>query len=419
MGIIGMLRRLLKRDGGGDRIVQGPGPAGFVPGVLPLGEEPVGPLTAGLVACVKRCMEIKCGGVAGLGLHVLRRKSEGGRSWYEDDEGGLLDRLLSECPNGRQNAYDFMWDVVYQREMYGNAYVVPVYDGGELSALVPVPEGGSVSYDRSTGVYTVNDPWDGIYGEYREGEIIHLKSYAQDGFMGQPVTALAGKVLGIMMKTYAREGEMFAAGSTLRGFITGDDGGQVGFGELQDSQLETVAARIRREIREGTNLGFLPGSMKFVPTSMTPADLQLLESMKFLNLEICRFFGVPPTQVFQDSNVNYKSSESSQTIFMTSTLAPLIRQIEAEFTVKLLTARERRRMRIRFSLDDYYQSDPAAAADSWLKLVQCGAMTPNEARARIGRKPVEGGDRLFISCNVAPIDSEKITGAGNGAANGR
>lgn len=408
MGVKELARRLFKREKS-DKITMNATPA-IMPGIFPGEDEVRDALTAGAIACVKRCMEIKCGSVAGLGLHVLKRKSEGGRWWYEDDEGGALNRLLSETPNRRQNAFDFLWDVVYQREMYGNAYVVPVYSGGELVELVPVPEGGSVSYDYNRGVYTVNDSYDGIYGEYSEGEIIHLKSYSQDGFLGRPVTDLASKVLTIMWKTYGRQSDMFTQGSTLRGFITGDDGGQVGFGEIQDAQLETVTTRIRREIREGSNLGFLPGSMKFVPTSMTPADLQLLESMKFLNLEICRFFGVPPTQVFQDSNVNYKSTESSQTIFMTSTLAPLIRQIETELTVKLLTAKQRRHYKIRFDLDDYYQTDPAIAADSYMKLVQCGALTPNEARAKMGRRPVEGGDRLFISCNVAPIDSEKIKG---------
>ena len=37
-------------------------------------------------------------------------------------------------------------------------------------------------------------------------------------------------------------------------------------------------------------------------------------------------------------------------------------------------------------------------------------MTPNEGRAFEGRPPIEGGDQIFISCNVAPIDSPKLRG---------
>ena len=124
--------------------------------------------------------------------------------------------------------------------------------------------------------------------------------------------------------------------------------------------------------------------------------MQLLESMRFINMEICRMMGVPPTQVFQDSNVNYKSSESSQTILMTSTVAPLTKQIESEFNAKLLTPTQRRHMRIRFKLDDYYQSDPSVQAATLRSLVGGGVLSTNDARQRLGLPPVAGGDTVRL-----------------------
>lgn len=306
--------------GGGGTIERAPGllPVGTILGL----DDMVDAYTASSVACVKRCVEIKAGSVASLGLHAMRRRMEDGRTWYEDAEGTLADRLLSERPNPRQTGFDLLWQVVYQREMYGNAYIVPVYRGGVLSALYCVPSDCSVSYDRLRGVYTVSDIYDGIEGEYMPDEIIHIRSYCRDGFLGTPVTELASLVLSNARKAYKQEGEMFTPGSTLRGFITGEDTVQVGYGGATDKQLKGVTQRIREAIGSGQNLNFLPGTMKFVQTGMTPSDLQLLDSMKFINMEICRFFGVPPMQVFQDTNANYSSTESSQTIFMTSTLAP-------------------------------------------------------------------------------------------------
>ena len=361
-------------------------------GIWPDGDVSVDALTASSVACVKRCIDVKAGAVASLGLHAYKRRSDGAHSWYEDHEGSPLDRILSERPNARQNAYDFLWDVVYNREMYGDAYVVPRYSMGVLTGLVSVPGQCSTSYDRATGTYRVSDSYDNIFGDFSEDEILHVKGYTRDGFVGAGVPELARMILGIAMKTYKQQGEMFTPGSTLRGFITGEDGGQIGFGGSSDAQLESVTNRIRRELREGNNLGYLPGTMKFVPTSMTPADMQLLESMKFINMEICRMIGVPPTQVFQDSNANYKSTESSQTILMTSTVVPLTKQIESEFNAKLLTPAQRRHMRIRFNLDDYYQSDPNTTASALAGLVNSGVLTANDARQRLGMAPVDGGD---------------------------
>lgn len=361
-------------------------------GIWPEGDGVVDVLTASSVACVKRCIDVKAGAVASLGLHVYRKKGDGKHSWYEDSEGTTLDRVLSERPNVRQNAYDFLWDMVYNREMYGDAYVLPRYSMGVLSGLVSIPGQCGVSYDRSTGIYRVSDSYDGIFGDFTEDEILHVKGYTRDGFIGVGVPELARLILSIAMKTYRQQGDMFTPGSTLRGFITGDDGGQIGFGGNSDAQLSSVTNRIRRELREGNNLGYLPGTMKFVPTSMTPADMQLLESMKFINMEICRMIGVPPTQVFQDSNVNYKSTESSQTILMTSTVMPLTKQIESEFNSKLLTPTQRLHMKIRFNLDDYYQNDPSVTATALANLVRGGVLTANDARQRLGMPPVEGGD---------------------------
>lgn len=374
-------------------------------GIWPEGDGIVDVLTASSVACVKRCIDVKAGAVASLGLHLYRKKDDGKHSWYEDSEGTTLDRLLSERPNVRQSAYDFLWDVVYNREMYGDAYVVPRYSMGVLSGLVSIPGQCAVSYDRSTGTYRVGDSYDGIFGDFTEDEILHVRGYARDGFVGVGVPELARMILSIAMKTYRQQGDMFTPGSTLRGFITGDDGGQIGFGGNSDAQLSSVTNRIRRELREGNNLGYLPGTMKFVPTSMTPADMQLLESMKFINMEICRMIGVPPTQVFQDSNVNYKSTESSQTILMTSTVMPLTKQIESEFNSKLLTPTQRLHMKIRFNLDDYYQSDPSVTATALANLVRGGVLTANDARQRLGMAPAEGGDTV------------QMQGAGNGVKN--
>lgn len=375
---------------------QGVAPVIVPSGIWPDGDGVVDVLTASSVACVKRCIDVKAGAVASLGLHVYKKKSDGSHAWYEDNEGSTLDRILSERPNVRQNAYDFLWDVVYNREMYGDAYVVPRYSMGVLSGLVSIPGECSTSYDRSTGTYRISDSYDGIFGEFTDDEILHVKGYTRDGFVGVGVPELARMILGIAMKTYRQQSDMFTPGSTLRGFITGDDGGQIGFGGSSDAQLSSVTNRIRRELREGNNLGYLPGTMKFVSTSMTPADMQLLESMKFINMEICRMIGVPPTQVFQDSNVNYKSTESSQTILMTSTVVPLTKQIESEFNAKLLTPTQRMHMKIKFNLDDYYQNDPSVTATTLSNLVRGGVMTSNDARQRLGMAPVEGGDTVQV-----------------------
>jgi len=163
-------------------------------------------------------------------------------------------------------------------------------------------------------------------------------------------------------------------------------------------------------LTSGAKIFTLPGTMKFNQLSLSPSDLQLVESKNLNVLDICRFFGVHPDRVFQSSSTNYKGSESAQTAFMTDTLFPLINKIETELTVKLIPNALLSDYRVKFDLDDYYIGDMGTKADYYTKMISAGVLTPNEVRMREGHAPVEGGDSAFITCNVAPLDSAKIKG---------
>lgn len=366
------------------------------------------------IATVFRCADIVSSSVAGLGMNVLRRrevKCDGvDYQLFAIDEDHPLQYLLNGAPNGVLTAFDFMKNAVLQILLRGNAYVLPQYASGEIHKLLLL-ETGSVSYDALLNIYHVNDSVNGIHDTFAADEIVHLRNFSLDGGRtGASTIAYAGRVLQIGMKTDELQIDNFKPGSTTRGFISGDNTVTQGFGQLQDDQLEKVSERVESELGSGKRIFQLPGVMRFNQLALSPADLQLLDSKKFNVLEICRFFGVHPDKVFAQTSTNYKASENSQTVYMTDTLAPLLRKIENEFEVKLISRSVASHYKIKFNLEDYYQSDVLAEADYFTKMVQAGGMTPNEVRLRKGRAPLPGGNDLFISCNVAPANSEKIHG---------
>ena len=411
MGLIRAFKQFLNpqlRSTGADDniIISGGGLVGNPPTKVQVNDD-----IAMKIATVKRCLQIKCGEVATLGLHLKERKKSdiSGRYFFAESEKNL-DWLLSRRPNDRMNAYWFLFNLIYLKEMTGNAYVYPVYEGGEVASLILLSP-NSVTEDKDTDTYHIHDTVNKIFTDVHSEQIIVIRNMSMDGgYTGISTLHFAANTLGISYKTDQQQEAMFTPGSMLRGFITGDGGAAQGFGHLQDSQLKDTGDRIRQAVQSGYWLNYLPGTMKYVPVGISAADMQLLESKKFTVTEICRFFDVPPEQVFLESSTNYKGSENSQTIFMTSTLMPMLAQIENEFMNKLIPCSVSRRYKIQFDLDNYYQSDITAKANYYQKMVQSGAMTPNEVREREGKAPVDGGDEVFISCNVAPIKSAKITG---------
>ena len=155
--------------------------------------------------------------------------------------------------------------------------------------------------------------------------------------------------------------------------------------------------------------------MNFKQVSLSPADMQFLESRKFTVREICRFFGVHPTFVFDDTSNNYKSAEMANVAFLSMTLNPILVRIENEFRRKLIPRKDCCRRIFRFDRKGIYSLDLAALADYQLKTIQSGVYTVNEWRMAENRPQVEGGDRVFVSTNLMPI--EKAGEANNNNAN--
>lgn len=366
------------------------------------------------IAAVYRCVGIKAAAIAGMGLHFLRRKKQTVNGVDHDvfapDDGELTDYLLSMRPNPVMSAFDMIYNVTMMLDLQGNAYILPLYQGGELYRLILLKPGALTMHDIYRNTYTINDPINGISTTVGEDDILHFRNCCLDGgYDGVSTLHFAANTLNIAYQTDVQQRDMFDSGNTLRGFISGDQDKVQGYGEPQDKQLSNVSDRVESQLKSGKRIFSLPGVMKFNQISMSPADMQLLDSKKFSVEEICRFFGVPPDKVFYYTSTNYKSAENSQTTFMTDTLMPLMRRLENEFNTKLIGFKNCRKFKIKFNLDNYYESDPAARASYYQKEFQSGVLTPNEIRALEGLAPVKGGDTTFVSCNVAPIDSPKIS----------
>lgn len=369
------------------------------------------------IGAVYRCVDILSGSIASLLLEPQRLTQAGKNEvtgekeeYFKTDKKNVLYKLLTVRANSRLTAFDFMKNLVSQVLLNGNAYVLPQYDANGLKDLILLSP-NTVTYDKYMNTYLVSDYINGIYDRYYADEIIHVRNMSIDGgYTGSSTISYAANILGIAAATDGKQTELFQPGSTLSGYISGDTEGVVGFGSTQDKQLQTVSDRVGAEISSGKRIFYVPGAMKFNSLTLSPADLQLLESKELNILEICRFFGVHPDKVFQSSSTNYKASENSQTAFLTDTLLPRLTQIENEFTVKLVPDSMQTSYRIKFNLDNYYQADLTAKSNYMTKTISAGVWTVNEWRRKEGKAPIPGGDVSFITCNVAPIDSPKIRG---------
>lgn len=203
----------------------------------------------------------------------------------------------------------------------GNAYIVPVYDYSMEVGRLALVDPACVAHDTVNDTYTINDVYAGISGVYDESEVIHIKGYSLDGKTGLSVLSFARITLDITSTGDQETLNRFANGGNVRGIVSNDTSVR-GFGEYQDKELQKTATDLDERFRNGERIVSLPGQVQFSPISLSSTDMQFLETRKFSVREICRFFGVHPSFVFDDTSNNYKSAEMANVAFLTNTLNP-------------------------------------------------------------------------------------------------
>lgn len=354
------------------------------------------------IAAVYRCVDVVSKGVAQLPL-VVKRKEDDYFVIDNEDVFGLT-YILQLRPNDRLSAYEFKRAAMAQILIgNGNAYIFPTWGNDGYESLILLSP-GSCTYDVYSNTYIVSDPINKIYGTYSADEIIHLKNLSLDGgYTGVSTLQYASRTLAISANADSANVESFKSRGTLTGFVSGKNS-TLGFGTIQDTQLQGVADNIERQLASGKKIFNLPGEMSFNQISLSPSDIQLLETKTFNVLDICRFFGVHPDKVFAQQTANYKASEMSQVSFLTDTLQPILTQIENELQIKLIPRELAMQYKIDFDIEPLLQTDLLTQADYINKTISSGVKTVNQWRKKFGQAPVEGGDKVLVSANLKALD---------------
>ena len=360
--------------------------------------------TALSIATAYRCVQLLSDSVAG--LHLQYMKFKGNR--YQEDLNAPIHYLLSVQPQPEMSIFDFWSMAVKLMLLDGNAYIYPRYVLGELTDLVLCHK-GSVAHDVLNGKYTIADPYSGVYGTFGESDIIHLYLHSSDGRTGESVISHARRTIGIASAGDDETANRFTNGGNVRGIISNDKS-VAGFGEYQDEQLEKTAENVDTRFSNGEHIVSLPGQVDFKQISLSSTDMQFLESRKFTVREICRFFGVHPSFVFDDTSNNYKSAEMANVAFLSMTLDPILKRIETEFSRKLISPSLCCKRIFKFDRKGIYSLDLEAMAGYQKKTIESGIYTINDWRRAENQPEVDGGDTVYISTNLAPLGSEKLSG---------
>ena len=356
------------------------------------------------ISAVYRCVRLLSESVANLPLRYMRLKGD----IFVDDRESPLHYLLTVQPNESFSSFDFWAQTVEQMLLQGNAYIVPQYDPLTLAPVrLVLCSPGTVSFDILNRTYTILDTLNGLSGTYQESEIIHIKNLSIDGLQGVSTLTFAALTTRIAATADTETLNRFANGGNVRGVISNTKDTVRGLGEYQDKELEGTAKSVDAKFRDGERIVSLPGQVNFSPISLSSTDMQFLESRKFTVREICRFFGVHPSFVFDDTSNNYKSAEMANVAFLSNTLNPMLRKIECELHRKLIAPELCCKRRFEFDRRSLYAADLESRVQYQTQTIAAGIYTVNDWRRAENMPPVPGGETPLVSANLKTLSELK------------
>lgn len=351
--------------------------------------------TAMQLSAVWACVKLISETVASLPLHVWEVRD--GRRQLADTH--PLAILLGGRINRYQNRIEFFETLLLNLLTHGNAYCVIQRTGDRITGLLPIMssqvetsllDDGAVvheyTHDQGVTVYAADSVW-------------HIKMFG-NGIIGMSPLAHQRNTLGIAQAAEGAVSKIYRNGAKPSGVLTLDK-------FLTPEQREQIRKSfVTLTASTDDRLMVLEGGMKFDAISLSPQDIELLQSRQFQISEICRWYGVPSVMVNDHSGSTVWGSGISEIVagFYKVTLRPILEKLEESMRVNLVGAEERGRIEIEFDFDALLRADMKSRVEAYRVAIASGVMTPNEARAAERMDPLPGGDRLLIQGAMMPVE---------------
>lgn len=359
-------------------------------------------------ATVYACVKILSEAVAKLPLKVFRETDSG----IEKASDHSLYPLLKSRPNPYMTASDLFRAVEAQRNLHGNAYIVPevIASGpgrGRIRWLWPVDAQHVEIWIDDRGWFdSRNRVWyvvrqNGVEWRLLPDEIVHLKSaITLDGIMGvSPLQYLRWVVeAGAASTRHVRD--FFKQGLQVKGLIhyTGD------VNEEAERKFRERFERMAAGLKNAHRVALMPIGYTFQPLELSMTDAQFMETSQLTIRQIANAFGIKMHQLNDLSRATHTNIEQQQKQFYADTLQAILTQYEQELTYKLFTPTELQQgYYLKFNVDSILRSDLKTRYEAYRVGVQGGFLTPNEVRAmeELPKKP--GGDQLYVNGAIVPL----------------
>ncbi|HMW44376.1 MAG TPA: phage portal protein [Solirubrobacterales bacterium] len=339
--------------------------------------------------------------LAALPLPLFRRKDDGSRERVRNHPAYEL--LNTVRPNPYQSPMELRELLIGWMTCRGNGYAYIESDNrGTVTGLYPLhPCRVTVLVtddDRIWYQYTAND---GSPATYASSEVLHLKAFSDNGYLGISAVENFRNSLSISLASDEFAGKFFANGSAPGGILKHP-------GKLTaDASAKLRASWEARQAGSANafKTAILEEGMTWEAMAFNQKDAQFLESRQFQIEEIARMLRMPPHKLQSLLRSTNNNIEHQGIEYVVDTIRPRAVRIEQALGLALLTDKERKAgLYLEHNVDGLLRGDSISRAQSMSIRVAGGMLAVNEARELDNLPPVEGGEKPRVPMNTQPID---------------
>lgn len=340
--------------------------------------------------------------------------------------------LLHDMANPLQTAMEVRETWVLNALLWGNGYLEVEWDeAGNPLGLWPMASdrvGVEITRDKQL-IYTY---WSDEFGQLRlpGWRVAHLRDMTTSGLVGISRIRAAMNAVGLAIATEQFGSRYFADGAAPSMVL------------VHPSRLSPEAmANMRRSfevqwsgLSNAHRIAVLGEGVKPEQFQVRADEAQFLETRAFQVEEICRLYNVAPGLVGAAQTQTYASAEQDMIRFRELALGPWAEALEKRLGASLLTKEERKQFYFQHKLAKLQATDLKTRYETYSIAKQSRVLTSNEIREMEDLNPLEGGDVLDETPNLAPdiqrqdsvdsqpdnqVDSDTDTEGGGAAANSR
>jgi HK97 family phage portal protein len=370
------------------------------------------------VPAIWGAVNFTAGTIAGLPMHLYRKKSDGSR----DKVDSPLARVVHDAPNEEQSSFEFRkW--FFEQVFTGGRGLAFIERNAarEVTNIWPL-EPSRVTIRRENGrkLYEYRPGSGGKLTTYDAAEIIDIPFMLKADGIGHrgPIMTNKGVVaLAIAANDYASK--YFQNGGVPPFAVTGNFQSGKSMGVAGDD----LQAAVRKASKERRQALVLPLGLEIKSIGADAEKTQLIETKRFLIEEIARIYAIPPTFLQDLTHGTFSNTEQQDLHFVKHTLKRWIEAFEQELNLKLF-GRQNKKFFVEISMDGLLRGDFKARMEGYATAIQNGVLKPNEARQMENRPDDPAGDTLLVQGAMIPIgqagNSPVPTGGtnGQGAGNG-